>query len=136
MKKLKIRNVGNEPKVTTFVKVEQELVLSANQVYDVIATLDHIGSSPYSGHYVTFLKQHSGQWKLFDDERSKMCTLRQANTRNNYILVFKKKSVMSETIEIKSGEEDLVRDGQVLQQGKENLDIIETIILIDHRIIS
>ena len=58
-----VRNVGNEPKVTTFVKVEQELVLSDNQVYDVIATLDHIGSSPYCGHYVTFLKQHSGQWK-------------------------------------------------------------------------
>ena len=62
-----VRNIGNAPKVTTFVKIENEIVFPQDQTYEVIATLDHIGSSPSNGHYVTYLKQESGQWKFFDD---------------------------------------------------------------------
>ena len=59
----------------------------------MVASLDHIGDTPKSGHYVTFLKQDSGKWIKFDDEESKDCSLKQANTRNNYILLFKRKEI-------------------------------------------
>ena len=49
-----VRNVWNAPKVTTFVKIENQLVIQNEQIYEVIATVDHIGSSPvklqYRGH--------------------------------------------------------------------------------------
>ena len=59
--------------------------------------IDHIGSSPFNGHYVTHLKSDSGHWRLFDDERSKSCTFKQANNRNNYILLLRKKIMISES---------------------------------------
>ena len=92
-----IRNVGNAPKVNTFVRFESDIKVSDNQIYEVIGTIDHMGSSPLNGHYITYLKNNDGHWKLFDDERSKFCTLRQANNRNNYILLLKKKVIISDS---------------------------------------
>ena len=86
-----VRNVGNAPKVTTFVRIEKEILLPEDHVYELNGIIDHIGNSPLSGHYVTYLKQDSGQWKLFDDERSKSCTFKQANNHNNYLLMLKNK---------------------------------------------
>ena len=83
------------PKVTTFVRMEKEIVIPDDQTYEVVGIIDHVGNSPLCGHYVTYLKQDSGQWKLFDDESSKSCTFKQANNRNNYLILFKKKSVIS-----------------------------------------
>ena len=90
-----IRNVGNAPKVNTFVRFETEIEVPDNQIYEVIGTIDHMGISPLHGHYVTHLKNDSGHWRLFDDERSKSCTLMQANNHNNYILLLKKKVITS-----------------------------------------
>ena len=52
-----VRNVGNAPKVKTFVEIENELTVPNGQIYDFIAAIDHIGSTPFNGHYVTYLKQ-------------------------------------------------------------------------------
>ena len=82
-----IRNVGNAPKVNTFVRFESDIKVPDNQIYEVIGTIDHMGSSPLNGHYITYLKNKDGHWRLFDDERSKSCTFKQANNHNNYILL-------------------------------------------------
>ena len=50
------RNVGDQPKLQTFVEFNDELILPSGDLYEPVATLDHIGNSPISGHYVTFLK--------------------------------------------------------------------------------
>ena len=86
-----IRNVGNQPKLCTPVKFEDELVIPGGHKYEPIATLDHIGNTPTNGHYVTFLKLAPCKWIKFDDKISKICTIKEANTRNNYILLFKMK---------------------------------------------
>ena len=90
-----IRNVGDAPKLNTFVRFENEIEVPNNQIYEVIGTIDHMGRSPLNGHYVTHLKKVSGHWMLFDDERSNPCTLKQANNRNNYVLLLKKKLILS-----------------------------------------
>ena len=90
-----IRNIGNQPKVMTYVKIVQGLLLLSSHTYELVATLDHIGDTPRNGHYVTFLKIDSGNWIKFDDERSMACSLKQANTRNNYILLFKRKVILN-----------------------------------------
>ena len=114
-----VRNIGNEPKVTTFIRIESELVLPNHQSYEVVGTIDHIGSSPVSGHYVTFVKQSSGKWRIFDDERSELCTFKQANTRNNYLLLFKKKSELSETVgnDIDKNQEYMQTECEVAENG-------------------
>ena len=71
-----IRNVGNQPKVNTFIKIESELILPSGQKYELIATLDHIGETPMSGHYITFLKLSTGRWRKFDDDTFVDCSVR------------------------------------------------------------
>ena len=39
------RNVGNSPKITTFVKIEREIVIPEHQTYEIIGIIDHVGSS-------------------------------------------------------------------------------------------
>lgn len=37
--------------------------------YELMAVLTHKGRSADSGHYVSWVKQDSGQWVQFDDEQ-------------------------------------------------------------------
>merc|ERR1712208_175800 len=104
----------------TFVKVEQELGMSKSHVYEIVATGDHIGNSPFNGHYVTYLKQKSGQWKIFDDERSQSCTFKKANSRNNYLLLFKQTSLISETVSNEYFEENTLALDCKAGQDKDN----------------
>ena len=91
-----IRNIGLQPKVLTFVKIEKEIDLLKGQKYELIGTLDHKGESTTNGHYVTFLKDGSGQWRCFDDKITRKCRFQEANTRNNYLLLFKKKEELND----------------------------------------
>ena len=75
----------------TLVKIEEELVLPNAEKYEAVATLNHVGETTRSGHYVTHLKDNSGQWILFDDTFNRTSSLKEANSRDNYILLFKKK---------------------------------------------
>jgi ubiquitin C-terminal hydrolase len=90
-----VQNVGIQPKVSTFVEFKNELVLPGGHEYEPIATVYHIGKTPSSGHYVTNLKLKSGHWMTFDDEVSRICSLKEANTNNNYILLFKRKEMIT-----------------------------------------
>ena len=86
-----IRNIGNEPKVQTFIEFGNELVLPTGDKYEPVASLDHIGNSPTGGHYITFLKLKEDKWIEYNDDVSSVCSLKNANNRNNYILLFKTK---------------------------------------------
>jgi hypothetical protein len=91
-----IRNVGHQPKLMTYVKVEKGRFDFSDHAYEFVSALDHIGDTPKSGHYVMFLKLDTGKWVKFDDEDSEECSLKQANTRNNYILLFKRKEIINQ----------------------------------------
>ena len=82
--------MGNESKLMTFVKIENGQFALNGHKYEFTGAVDHIGNNLTHGHYVTFLKFDSGKWMKFDDEHFQECTIQQANTRNNYILLFKK----------------------------------------------
>jgi len=40
---------------------------NAERYYDLFAVVVHIGSGPYAGHYITYIK-HQSVWICFDDE--------------------------------------------------------------------
>ena len=56
-------------------KVSYNFVIQmpSGQKYELIGTLDHKGDSTTTGHYVTFLKDVSGQWRCFDDKTITKC---------------------------------------------------------------
>ena len=85
-----LRYDGTGQKIMTLVEIEQELVLPSKETYEAVATLNHIGETTTSGHYVTHLKDDSGQWMLFDDAFNKQSSLKEANSVDNYILLFKR----------------------------------------------
>ena len=86
-----LRYDGNVQKVMTLVNFEAELVLPNTEIYEPVAVLNHIGATQNSGHYVTYRRLDSGQWMLFDDAFNRPSSLLEANTVENYILLFQKK---------------------------------------------
>ena len=93
-----LRYDANLQKVMTLVKIENELVLPSTDrdKYEPVAALNHIGTTRNTGHYVTYLKIDSDQWMLLDDTNIQLSSLEQANTADNYILLFKKKKIVHE----------------------------------------
>ena len=77
-----MRNVGNQPKIMTHVTINSCLEFPNDNQYEIVATLDHIGNAQNMGHYVTHLKQESGQWISLDDTYSKNCSFIEANTKS------------------------------------------------------
>ena len=88
----------NGPKVQTLVKFASEVMISNGEKYEVVATINHWGNALKSGHFVTYLKNESGQWWLLDDTNSKCSSLQEANTKDNYVVLLKKKSVQIDLI--------------------------------------
>ena len=83
------------PKIMTFVKIESELQLPivGENKYEPVGFLNHIGESRDRGHYITYLKQNSNHWIRFDDTNVCYATFEEANTEDNYILLFTKKNL-------------------------------------------
>ena len=77
--------------MNTYVKFGEELCLQTGDVYEVVGVLDHLGSTLKAGHYVTYLKSDLGHWFLYNDSEVTHSSLKEANTKENYILLFKKK---------------------------------------------
>ena len=86
-----LRYDGKGHKIKTFVKIEDELRMPSNNIYKPLAILNHIGPTQNSGHYVTYRKTDSEQWMFFDDTFNRSSSLKEANSADNYILLFKKK---------------------------------------------
>ena len=87
-----LRYDGKGQKIKTFVKIGDELKLPRNNIYKPLALLNHIGQTQNEGHYVTYRKTDSGQWMFFNDTFNRSSSLKEANSVDNYILLFKKKN--------------------------------------------
>ena len=74
----------------TLVETEAELELPTTDKYEPLAILSHRGATLAAGHYVTYAKTEAGQWLLFNDANIQPSSLEQANTPDNYILLFRK----------------------------------------------
>ena len=95
-----LRFDGTVNKVLTHVKFDSELVLPNTFVYEPVAVLNHSGLTSSAGHYVTYRKLDNGQWMLFDDTHNRQSSLQEANTADNYILLFKKKDTSGESVHL------------------------------------
>ena len=80
-------------------KLGSEVIFSNGDKYEVVAIINHWGNSLRSGHFVTYLKNESGQWWLLDDTNSKLSSLQEANSKDNYVVLLKKKSEQKESTE-------------------------------------
>ena len=69
--------------------VDSVLVLVHKHRYELVATVTHKGPNVKSGHYLAHLKTDSGQWVCCNDEVTTRSSLQEANTADNYILLFK-----------------------------------------------
>ena len=58
----------NSPKIQTIVIPEPSLILPNHDKYDLFATLDHVGPTSRSGHYVSNINT-DGHWILCNDTR-------------------------------------------------------------------
>ena len=71
----------------TGVKVMTHVKVATN--YEPVAFLNHKGFIKTAGHYVVYIKNESGQWILFDDINNTPASFEAANTKENYVLMFK-----------------------------------------------
>ena len=76
-------------KLRVMVTVDSVLVLVHGHRYELVATVTHKGPNVKSGHYLAHLKTDSGQWVCCNDEVTTRSSLQEANTADNYILLFK-----------------------------------------------
>ena len=57
--------------------------------YRLAALIEHIGSTPRSGHYVAFSREaHTGAWLRFDDAQLQTASLEAILARPAYILAY------------------------------------------------
>ena len=92
---LRFGNGYNGPKVTTLVRIDNNLDLPTAGSYEPISILSHRGATLAGGHYVNYMKIETGQWILFNDTIISLSSLENANTGDNYILLFKRKISVS-----------------------------------------
>lgn len=41
---------------------------SGDNKYDLYAVVTHVGSNPFSGHYMCYVKDYEGRWLLLNDK--------------------------------------------------------------------
>ena len=75
----------------TLVKLETELILNNGVEYEVKAIVSHWGNTIREGHYVSYLKNETGQWWLLNDSSATLTSLSEANTRDNYVMLLERK---------------------------------------------
>ena len=89
---LRFGDIVTGNKVNTLVEAGDDLELYTTDKYELVAALDHRGSTISSGHYVTYTKQDTGTWLQHNDTTITPALLDQVNTGDNYILLYKKKT--------------------------------------------
>ena len=60
--------------------------------YDLVATMDHQGSTIQSGHYISKVRDPDGSWKLYDDTRVSTISHWGVVSKDNYFLMYRRKS--------------------------------------------
>ena len=79
-------------KVQTVVEAPHNLQLMEFIDYDLVATMDHKGSTIQSGHYVSKVRDLDGSWKLYDDTRVSTISHLGVVSKDNYFLMYRRKS--------------------------------------------
>ena len=79
-------------KVQTVVEAPHNLQLMGFIDYDLVATMDHKGSTIQSGHYVSKVRDPDGSWKLYDDTRVSTISDWGVVSKDNYFLMYRRKS--------------------------------------------
>ena len=79
-------------KVQTVVEAQHNLKLMGFIDYDLVATMDHKGSTIQSGHYVSKVRDPDGSWKLYDDARVSTISHWRVVSKDNYFLMYRRKS--------------------------------------------
>ena len=81
-----------EPKVQTLVRAEPTLRLLDFMDYELEATLDHIGASLVSGHYVSKVRDgKAGRWQMHNDTAVTTIRSEAVTSRDNYFLMYRRK---------------------------------------------
>ena len=79
----------NSPKIQTVVVPEERLTLTNFKKYDLLSSLDHLGNSCHSGHYVSNINT-DGYWILCNDANLSNVDENSAKSKDNYLYVYKK----------------------------------------------
>ena len=111
-----LRFDGTVNKVLTHVKFDSELVLPNTDVYEPVAALNHSGLTSSAGHYLTYRRLDSGQWMLFDDTYNRPSSLQEANSPDNYILLFKKKEISPKSVHLHCSQEN-IQESNIERKG-------------------
>ena len=82
----------NGIKVQTLVKAEHNFQLLGFINYELVATLDHIGRTMRSGHYVSKVRDTGGSWKQYDDTNVSTLSNLGVVAESNYFLMYQKSS--------------------------------------------
>lgn len=79
-------------KVQTVVEAPHNLQLMGFIDYNLVATMDHKGSTIQSGHYVSKVRDPDGSWKLYDDTRVSTISHWGVVSKDNYFLMYRRES--------------------------------------------
>mgnify|MGYP002629293857 CR=1 FL=1 len=80
------------PKVQTVVRAEPTVRLLDFMDYELEATLDHIGASLVSGHYVSKVRDgKGGGWQMHNDTAVTTIRPEAVTSRDNYFLMYRRK---------------------------------------------
>jgi ubiquitin C-terminal hydrolase len=82
-------------KVQTVVEAPHNLQLLGFIDYDLVATMDHKGSTIQSGHYISKVRDPDGSWKLYDDTRVSTISHWGVVSKDNYFLMYRRKSSLN-----------------------------------------
>jgi hypothetical protein len=85
-----LRGDHNGKKFTNLIQLEDVLKMPGGEEYMPIVIISHIGKSLHSGHYIAFVKSESDNWWKCNDTMTTLSSLLDANTKDNYSIVFKK----------------------------------------------
>ena len=114
----------NDVKINTVVTSAHEFKLE-NTIYELICTVDHLGSTIQSGHWITKRKTHGENWVRLSDENICPISKDKVISKDNYIMLYQKKII--ENIQHESIEENIdvfsrmkIQKRKDLQKSKEN----------------
>ena len=71
-----------------FVQIDNKGFFVDSFNYQPIAIISHEGSSKDSGHYITHRKNENDEWILCNDYQITRSSLVEANSKNNYVILF------------------------------------------------
>lgn len=98
------------PKIVTCVKIPEIIILDGVE-YEPVASLEHLGNSMDSGHFITFTKVNNQTWLKHDDEKSSVTKFSEVG-KNAYIVMLKKTGIQvaAENVAAGIGKPSMVKD--------------------------